>query len=107
MYARASEVHQRDGKFCLTCGLLGFYIVVFLVQSKDYEGLIYLENNGVYFKILERMKILIWAQPSSLLPCVKFNFYHRANKRRMQHHAPKKTVTEVKSRHCGHEGGLG
>lgn len=33
------------------------------MQSKDYKGLIYFENNGIYFKILETMKILIWASP--------------------------------------------
>lgn len=43
--------------------------------------------------MLESMTILIWAQSSSLLPfVVKFSSYHSANKRRMQHLAPKKVL---------------
>lgn len=56
--------------------------------------------------MLESIKNLIWAQSSSYLPFV-LKFSSCNNKRRQQHLAPTKAVTEAISRHAGHGKGLG
>lgn len=56
--------------------------------------------------MLESIKNLIWAQPSSYLSfALKFSSCN--NNKRRQHLAPKKAVIEAISRHAGHGKGLG
>lgn len=55
--------------------------------------------------MLESIRTLIWAQPSSYLPfSLKFN---SCDNKRRQHPAPKEGVIEAISRHAGHRQDLG